>query len=289
MRYLNLIAISLLAAAASIAQEMQDTTGINYRYKQKYDFVTMPDTIFTFQSEFKLPEGFQHADSLWLTDFQNYVSNFPLWHKGMKVGSFRAKIIFKNKEISRPVHLPYNGPAYTDKAMPIRILAEFLHDRSREKELSIIPRAGEIMIYDKWLASDITYGPGKSVQFNVPREKEDNLSEYYTFMRFCLENTTYESLARNCDTIPASDARPGDIFVAHDENGKDGVVYVILHMIVNASDDKLYAVATGCKEACDFHIPLFNNDRNNPWIRPREIAELGGDYARRAFLRLKIH
>lgn len=289
MRNLNFTVISILLSAAVFAQEMQDTTGINYRYKEMYDFVTMQDTIYTFQSEFKLPEGFQHADSVWLNDFQNYVSNFPLWHKGLKVGSFRKKIIYKNTEISRPVHFPYNGPAFTDKAMPIRIMAEYLHDRKREKELTVIPNSGEIMTYDKWLASDITYGPGKSVQFNVPAEKEANLSEYYTFMRMCLENTTYESLARNCDTISASDVRPGDIFVAHSENGREGVVYVILHMIVNSSDDKLYAVATGCKEACDFHIPLFNNDRNNPWIRAREIAELSGDHPRRAFLRLKIN
>ena len=266
-----------------------DTNSINYRYKQNYDFVTMPDTIYTFEGEFILPEGFRHADSSELNAFQNYVANFPLWHRFMPVGSFKGYRVFQKEEISRPVHLPYNGPAYTDRAAPIRILAEYLHDHNREFDMAVVPRAGDTMTYSKWLKHDITFGAKDAVQFKPGAPKDTTLNEYYTFMRNCLENTSYHSLGFNCDSIDASDLMPGDLFVAHDSTGRKGVAFVAMHMLKKNKKEKLYAVATGCPEACDFHIPLFNNDKNNPWLTADQIYGLNSEYTRRGFLRLRIH
>ena len=291
-RITTVFLMTFLMASTLPAQETAkpvDTNGINYRYKQNYGFVTMPDTIFTFEGEFILPEGYRHPDSSELNAFQNYVANFPLWHRFMPVGSFKGKRVFEKDKISRPVHLPYNGPAYTDRAAPIRILAEYLHDQSREFDLEVVPKAGETMTYSKWLTNDITFGAKNAVQFNPGAPKDTSLKEYYTFMRNCLENTSYQSLDFNCDSIDASDLMPGDLFVAHDSTGRKGVAFVVMHMLKNDKKEKLYAVATGCPEACDFHIPLFNNDKNNPWLTTAQIAELAGEYTNRGFLRLKIH
>lgn len=280
-----------LMAANLAAQEPAkpvDTTSINFRYKQNYDFVTMPDTIFTFEGEFILPDGYHHADSSELSAFQNYVANFPLWHRFMPVGSFKGRRIFQKEQNSRPVHFPYNGPAFTDRAEPIRILAEFLHTFKREFDLAVIPRAGDTMTYSKWLTHDISFGAKNAVQFSPGAPKDTTLKEYYTFMRNCLENTSYQSLAFNCDSVEATDLRPGDIFVAHDSTGRKGVAFVVMHMLERDKNEKLYAVATGCPEACDFHIPLFNNDKNNPWLTAAQIFELNGAYPNRGFLRLKI-
>jgi hypothetical protein len=288
IRLVIFLTVLVQSVSFGLAQEQTDSAGINYRYKQIYGFVTMPDTIYTFESEFVLPDGFRHADSSELTPFQNYVANFPLWHRFMPVGSSFGKRVYEREQISRPVHLPYSGPAYTDKAAPIRILAEYLLDHNREFELSVIPDAGDTMTYQKWLTHDIFYGPTKNVQFKQSNPKDTSLKEYYTFMRFCLENTSYKSLAYNCDSITAAELRPGDLFVANDENGRKGVVYVVMHMIQNAAGQKLYAVATGCERACDFHIPLFNGDKNNPWISADKILELGHNFPHLSFLRLKI-
>ncbi len=284
--------LTLMMASKLSAQQPPkpvDTNGINYRYKQNYEFVTMPDTIYTFETEFALPQGFHHADSADLSPFQNYVANFPLRHRLMPVGSFKGSSVFEKEQISRPVHLPYNGPAFTDRAEPIRILAEYLHDHNREFDLPVVPKAGDIMTYSKWLSNDITFDGKGAIQFVPGAPKDTTLKEYYTFMRFCLENTSYQSLAYNCDSVDASLLMPGDLFVAHDSTGNNGVVFVVMHMLKKGKNEKLYAVATGCSEACDFHIPLFNNDKNNPWLTAAQIAELGRDYPRRGFLRLKIH
>lgn len=279
---------ALLLVQAAIAQNEPDTNSINYRYKQNYGFVTMPDTIYTFEGEFVLPDGYRHADSSELSPFQNYVANFPLWHRFIPVGSFYGKRVYDYKDITRPVHLPYSGPAYTDRAVPIRILAEYLQDTERRNDLQVVPAAGDTMTYAKWFSHDIVYGPNKNVQFKPSTPKDTTLKEYYTFMRFCLENTSYRSIAYNCDSIPPSELMPGDIYVAHNDNGRKGVVYVLMHMLTKNNGEKLYAVATGCEQACDFHIPLFNNDKNNPWITPEQIFELGAEFTAKGFLRLKI-
>jgi hypothetical protein len=249
----------------------------------------MADTIYTFEGEFIVPEGYHHADSSELTPFQNYVANFPLWHRNRPVGSFKGKRVFQKEQIARPVHLPYNGPAYNDRSTPIRILAEYLHDHNREFDLEVVPNAGDTMTYSKWLTNDITFGPKKTVRFNPGAPKDTTLKEYYTFMRKCIENTSYQSLGLTCDSIDAEDLMPGDLFVAHDSTGRRGVALVVMHMLENDKGEKLYAVATGCPEACDFHIPLFNNDKNNPWLTAAQIFELNGSYLIRGFLRLKIH
>jgi hypothetical protein len=287
-RFMWLVTVLLLVAISTKAQENIDSAGINSWYKQHYDFVTMPDTIYTFEGEFTLPDGCRHADSSELTDFQNYVANFPLWHRFIRAGSWKGTIQFDYTEISRTVHLPHYGPIMRDCTIPIRILAEYLHDRNRELEFVVIPNSGDTMIYTKWLFNDIVYGARHSVKYRETAPKDTTLEEYYTFMKFCQDNTTYQSLAYNSDTVKAGDLRPGDLLVAHGEDGKNGVVYVVMHMLVDEKKQKLYAVATGCKEACDFHIPLFNNDRNNPWLTSEQIAALGKDFPRSGFLRLKI-
>lgn len=292
MRITKALLISLSLGSTLSAQEPTrppDTTRIDYRYKQNYDFVTMPETVYTFETEFILPNGYHHVDSSELNAFQNYVANFPLWHRSMPVGSFKGKRVFEKNQISRPVHLPYNGPAYTDRATPIRILTEYLHDHNREFNLTVVPNAGDTMTYSKWLTHDITFGAKRAVQFKPSTPKDTTLKEYYTFMRNCLENTSYKSLAFNCDSIDISELMPGDLFVAHDSTGRRGVTFVVMHMLKNDQNEKLYAVATGCPEACDFHIPLFNNDKNNPWLTAAQIAELAGEYSHRGFLRFRIH
>ncbi len=283
--------ISLITATVPAQETTKpvDTNGINYRYKQNYDFVTMPDTIFTFESEFTLPEGYRHVDSSKLTPFQNYVANFPLWHRFVPVGSFKGTRVYEREQISRPVHLPYSGPAFTGQNTPIRILAEYLHDRGREFDLAVVPSAGDTMTYAKWLSHDLFFGRNNAVQFKPGEPKDTTLKEYYTFMRFCLENTSFQSLAYNCDSVKSNKLKPGDLFVAHDVDGKKGVVYIIMHMLENKKGKRLFAVATGCPEACDFHMPLFNNDKNNPWLTAAQIYELNGDYPLRSFLRFKIH
>ena len=282
------IAIISLLVAPLAAEPENDTTGINYHYRQNYDFITMEDTIFTFDSEFILPDGYQHADSIELSPFQNYVANFPLWHKHLPVGNWKGAKEFEKTEISRPVHLPHQGLAFTNKGIPIRILAEYLHDNNREFELEIAPIKGDSLKYSKWLFNEVIYGPRKTVKYREVPPRDTTLNTYYTFMKTCMHSSNFESLTYNGDSVAPSKLMPGDILVAYNENSTKGEVFVVMHMLVGKKKDNLYAVATGCKKPCDFHIPLFNGDRDNPWLTADQIYDLGKDYHHKGFYRFKI-
>ena len=215
--------------------------------------------------------------------------NLPMWHRFLPVGNWKKTIEYKPEEISRTMHLPQDGTALTDRAIPIRILAEFLHDRNRRYDLVVVPNAGDTLEYAKWLDNDIVYGPGRAVKYRPSEPKDTTLKEYYTYMRFCQENTTYKSLTYNGYPVDDDKVMPGDIFVAYNERGNKGVAYVVLHMLTNDKNEKLYCVGTGCEKACNFHIPLFNNDRHNPWLTADQIGVLGIDYPHSGFFRLRIH
>ena len=283
-----IVALTIPAVSLVASEPENDTTGINYHYRQNYDFITMEDTIFTFDSEFILPDGYQHADSIELSPFQNYVANFPLWHKHLPVGNWKGAKEFEKTEISRPVHLPHQGLAFTNKGIPIRILAEYLHDNNREFELEIAPIKGDSLKYSKWLFNEVIYGPRKTVKYREVPPRDTTLNTYYTFMKTCMHSSNFESLTYNCDSVAPSKLMPGDILVAYNENSTKGEVFVVMHMLVGKKKDNLYAVATGCKKPCDFHIPLFNGDRDNPWLTADQIYELGKDYPNKGFYRFKI-
>ncbi len=288
MRPFSVLAATCLLTAGSILGEKNpDDSGLIAFYRQHYPFATMKDTIYTFQSEFALPEGYRQPDSSQLTAFQNWVANFPLWHRYISVGNWKGSKAFAYDEISRPVHLPWRGMDFKDKAIPIRILAEFLHYQGREFDLRILPPTGDTLRYEKFLGGRLRYTSRREPFFEQEVEREPSLSEFYRFMKVCIYSTTYANLPANCDSVAADDLKPGDLFVAHDERGATGVVYVVMHLLVSEKGPRLYAVATGCSDACDFHIPLLTEDRNEPWITADQIRSLANGLPFSGFFRFR--
>ena len=65
-------------------------------YLKHYDFFSIKDTVFTFETEFEMPDGYRRPDSADLTPFQNWVSHFPLWHRWKPVGNWRGGKAFEH-------------------------------------------------------------------------------------------------------------------------------------------------------------------------------------------------
>jgi len=253
-----IICVSIIFLAVAYGDEGRQPETLRDWYLKTYDFYSIKDTVFTFETEFEMPVGYRRPDSADLTPFQNWVSHFPLWHRWKPVGIWKGGKAFEADQISRVVHLPWKGPVFRDYAIPLRILAEFLRYHQCEFDLHVIPKLGDTLRYEDWLKGKPVYtGIGK-VFF------------------------------KNCDSIKDNEIAPGDLFIAHDEKGRTGSVYVVINMLVNDEGKKLYIVATGCSEACDFHIPLFNNNRNYPWITVERIRSLGSGMARSGFFRFRI-
>ncbi len=285
--FVMILASSLFTVLAADAAELEEPTAPGAAwYRAHYPFCTISDTVYTFQSEFILPEGFHHADSSRLNDFQVWISNFPLRHRYIRVGSWKGRIKYEVDQVSRAVHLPYSGQLFRDYTLPLRVLAEYLLYREQQYSLTIVPARGDTLRYGDWLMGELVYNSHREPFFRPGAPREPSQREYYDFMKACMRNTSYASLAFNADSIKADQVMPGDVFVAHDERGLKGCVYLVLHMIENKDGKKLYAVATGCPDACDIHIPLLTENRDMPWVTVDNIAALGRDYPRRSFLRL---
>ncbi len=279
---------SPLQAVGHPTEEDRQSETLRDWYVKHYDFFSMKDTVYTFETEFEFPDGYKRPDSADLTLFQNWVSHFPLWNQWKPIGKYRGGKAFEADQISRAVHLPWKGKTFRDYAIPLRILAEFLRYQHCEFDLHVIPKLGDTLRYEDWLKGKPVSTSGGEVYFKPSEQREHDPYEYYRFLNFCMRSTSYPSLAENCDSITENEVAPGDLFIAHDEKGKSGSVYVILNMLVNEAGEKLFAVATGCPKACDFHIPLFNNNRDDPWITSKHIKALSADMPHSGFFRFRV-
>jgi len=287
-RIIAVISLLMTTACSASAQHTADTAAILKWYYVHYPFVTMKDSIFTFESEFKFPEGFHRPDSSELTPFQNWVSHFPLWHRWKPVGNWKGGKEFESDQISRAVHLPWKGERHTDQTIPVRILGEWLYYQHREPDLKIVPKIGDTLRYEDFLGGQLLFNNHMAPFFKPTVRRPNSASEFYHFLMICLDQTSYASLTANCDSVSADSVEPGDLFVAHDESGRRGRVYVVMVKLVDDHGNRLYTVASGCPEACDFHIPLLTEDRDSPWVTVEKIEQLAPEYPQRGFFRLRV-
>ena len=271
--FLFFIAVSSLSA------------GIVEEYQKQYDFISMEDTIFTFESEFVLPEGFSYPFNNDLTGFQVWLRDFPLWHQWKWVGRLKGGKAFESKEIARPVHIPWDGLRYTDRAFMVRIFAEYLRFTNHEDDFNFKSRSGESVDYATWLTAQPRYSSqGKLfMKPDIKREKTDK--EFYSLVHFIIDNGNYISLAANLDTISLDELSIGDMLISHDRTGKNGKAYIMMSSSENEDGDKRFILATGCDEACDFYIPRFDKEKNSPWLSLKEIHSLSGDFEHSGYFR----
>ena len=78
------------------------------------------------------------------------------------------------------------------------------------------------------------------------------------------------------------------MLVAHDEKGRKGLVHIVMCVVVNEEGERLFVIGTGCEEACDFHVPLFNDKKDYPWITLEILKSLAPkEYPNTGFFRFK--
>lgn len=257
-------------------------------YLRHYKFLTMTDSVYTFDSEFIKPDGFHSLPATELSPFQNWVANLPLWHKGKPAARRRGGWAYNREELARVVHLPFEVEYLTDISAPLHILAEYYRFQGWEFRLEIFGRGQQEYAYQGWLKGRLAFNSRSEMILKPAKERQANESEYIRFFSQVMGNANFFSLKRNCHPISALELAPGDILIAHNERLVDGRVYIVLHVLENSDGERLFAVAKGCREACDFHIPNFNSDRTNPWITVERIEALAGDFPNSGFYRLNL-
>ncbi len=285
---LSILLIVLLATCSELHAEKTDQFNELYKsYQAKYNFFSIKDSLYTIQSELELPEGYAYIELKDSSSFTFWVAHFPIWHKYKSVGLFRGGKFLEHDEVSRVIHLPWRGPSFKDVGIPLRIIGEYLLQRDNRFSFSVMPKKGEAITYKKWLAGKPAYNQKSELVFKEDIEKENSEDEYYKCILFSMQNVDYKSIARSCDTIAVDDLQPGDLYIASDTKGRKGKLYIIFHMITDSSGNKKYLVATGCPDACDLHIPKFNDNQNMPWIDLTKFQGLTKEFEQSNFYRLK--
>jgi hypothetical protein len=257
-------------------------------YHERYPFMTLRGSVFTFESEFDWPVGFHRPDSTSLTRYQFWVSHLPLWHRDKDVTAYTRGKVYDAEEVSRVVHFPWRVIRLTDYAIPVQLMAEYRLWRGTESEWDHNPVRGDTLRYQDFLKSKVAYEVKHTVRLLETEERDASEDEFNAFVDLCAQNTDYSSLAMNSDSVDLEQLAPGDLFIAHDKTGRKGQAWVVLCMLVDDDGDKLYTVGTGCSKTCAFHIPLFNDNRRFPWITADRIKELGADFSFSGFCRPRV-
>lgn len=288
MRITKIILTAAISAILIPALAEADKDSLVAWYHKHYSFATMDDSIFTFESEFELPAGYQPLDAAELTPFQNWIANFPLWHRWKALGSWRNTKLAEPDSISRCIHLPYRGPRQKHFNIPLRIATEWLYQLKRYFDLMWLPHKGDTIKYNDFLGGVLRLTRYGEPFFQEGERRVHDDHEYYGFMGVCMDYNSPLGLTRNCSEIRPEELLPGDLLIGHDDIGKQGHVWVVVQVVANPSGERRYIVATGCDEACDFYIPRLTPDRNRPWLSLSELTDLTASWPHHGCYRMDL-
>lgn len=256
-------------------------------YVKEYPFLEGLQLIYSMDTEFPLPEGYKKIDPSSLNSFQRWVTELPLSQKNKPVYTYGKGVKLKVGQFSRRIQYRWRTVYFTNAVLPLQLLAEFLHDHRQDHRVEFKPKKGEVLTYMNWLNKEVLFDRMGNLTYGKVQKKEASEEEFGRFCEILATNTTYGSLKENCEELAEDKLAPGDLFIALDSTGREGDVYVILDILVNDRNEKLYLVGTGCPEACDFYIPLFNDNPDNPWITLDQLKALAGEYTDVGFYRMK--
>lgn len=281
--------LTLLCVALGTSAIASNSFELSYKwYKDNYNFYMIPDSFYTIESEFEIPKGYSRTDESKLNSYQFWISHFPVWPYGKSVGKLRGLRLYKPAEVSRVLHLPWRGRFFTERAIPIRLIGEYLYEQQRELDLELLPKKGKLLTYKIWLKSKLVYNNLNEVVMKPSEAREAGPEEYYKYLLTCMKNTSYASLAKNCDSVKAGELKPGDLFIGHATDDRSGFVYIIMNTLENDKGKKLHLIGTGGRTACDFHIPLMGDNQKKPWLTLEKLKEFAPDTEFSGFFRLRI-
>ena len=152
-----LLIVTFFVAGSVSAERTAEFEKMNEMYRKVYPYMTYKDTVYTFESEYTVPDGYKRPDSLKLSEFSNWISRMPIWYAYKSIGNWKGLKIKDYTEVSRAVHIPWKGPTYRDHAFPIRILAEYFVYKNNYNGFTFTPQKGEPITYDIWLKVNYNY------------------------------------------------------------------------------------------------------------------------------------
>lgn len=282
------LSFNLLISSNVNADDVIETKSMNEQYREIYDFISIPDTAYNFYTEFKLPKDYHYLNPADLSSYQNWITDFPLWHRHKSLGNWKGAKVFDRDSVSRGIHIPWVGRNYVDHSFPIRILSEYYRFKNIEYSFSFQPNNGKLLTYANYLKGTIAKTARGEVIIKPGDTREPSDAEFYKLVHYIMNFNNYKLIAENCDEIKPEEVLPGDLFLSFSDNGREGLTYLIMNIIENKKGQRQYAIGSGCKDPCDFHIPKVNVNRHNPWISSEQIKAFRPLSTKSGFYRFKV-
>ena len=282
--------LCLAATAITAADKKADQKRQKWlkQYLKQYPYLDTLGPINTFESEFTWPEGFHRLDPKKLTPFQNWVSNIPMWDDGKSVYAINTGTVLKREKISRSIRYPWRTAQFRDCIIPLQLLADYKYWTNRPQDLAYVTKVGDTVTYGKFLENEISYTPRFRIKYTPTEKREPSEKEFIAYFDLCAFNSDYASLEKQCSPVTDFDFRPGDIYLGRDTVGRSGKVFVILVVATDGKQDYRYIVGAGCNEPCDFYVPLFHDNRSDPWLTLDELKALVTGYPVIGFHRPRV-
>ncbi len=276
IRLLVVIIMMIVIASPLMAEKRYENRYNDQWYLDNYPFMYQQGRFFTFESEFDWPDGFKRIDSSKLSPYAYWVSNMPIWHKDKDVSAgFKGKK-YDADEVSRVIQFQWRTHKLQDNGIPTQMIGEYLLSRGIQEEWSVVLNKGETVRYKDFLGGKKKIHGHTGISFEPTVARPHSEKEFGRFVDLCLIKSTYKTLASNCDSIDAKALLPGDLIIGHNHNGIKGKSWVVL-CVIKKKKERRYLVGAGCEVQCAFHIPLYNENRSNPWLTLDQVKELAAD------------
>lgn len=275
----GLLSLLMMASIAS-AQEARPFEF----YAENYPYMQHRARTFTFESEFTWPEGYRRVDSASLTSFQFWMSHLPLWYKSRPVARVSG-VELEAERMSCGIHLPWRTVRFHDYTIPIQLLLEYHLMRGDTADFKWRPTEGDTITLENFLSGTPIAYRGRELRFQEAEPRPVTDKEIDAMMDLCAKWSNYGTLAANAVPVDSTDIKPGDLLIAQAEVPTKGRAWIILADLVNDAGEHLYLVGTGCQHECDFHIPLFNDNKDYPWLTKDQLMALAVDFPKVGFYR----
>jgi hypothetical protein len=226
----------------------------------------------TIMTRFSTPEGFSRlpADR---KSFAFYLRRLPLKPHGSPVRFFNGtekRIHYAAAVIDMPVG---NKDLMQCADAVMKLRADFLRSRGREKEIIFHFTSGSEASWEKWKEGYRSRVEGNEVQWLKSAPFDDSEEAFGKYLETVFMYSGTLSLERELDHVhDARSIETGDVFIM---GGSPGHAVIVVDVASNHRGEKIFLLAQGFMPAQNIHIVLnMVETAISPWYRLSEGQHL---------------
>jgi len=231
-----------------------------------------PESTNSIASMIAPPVGFKRVAVRNLS-FGNWLRHLPLKPEGTRVKLFDGRLKANQSAHHAVVDIDTGSRDLQQCAdAVIRLRAEYLYFAKRYTNIQFNFTSGDANRFDWWYSGYRPVVTGDKVTWKKQATFDYS---YANFRKFLTKTFVYAGTLSLSRDLPARativDLQIGDVFV---KGGSPGHAVIVLDVVVNSENKKMFLLGQSYMPAQDFHVLRNpNNPRNSPWYS----IEIRGD------------